>query len=391
MKFLIALVLLCPLSIKAQDFNEWKDSRIFSVGKEKARAHFIPFANEEELATKSSRVYSLNGQWLFNWSKNFASSPNGFHLKGADLSDFAPMDVPSNWQLKGYGIPIYTNVRYPFPANTRGTVPTENNPVGSYIKDFQLPDTFDQDKVILHFAGVKSGFYAWLNGEYLGYSQGSMTPAEFDVSTKIKPGKNRLAVKVIRWTDGAYLEDQDMWRFSGIYRDVYLIGTPKVNMRDIHVRTDVDTRTYKSSLLDVEVTLDNEIPLEIMRNKEYRVQAQLIAPSGELKWQKTRIAKFTAGERSLRIIDQIDDIMLWTAETPNLYQLRLGLYSPEETLLEITKLAIGFRKVSMDGRQLFINGRPLVLKGVNRHEHDPDRGRVMTRELMIKDILLKSA
>ncbi|RLD55804.1 MAG: beta-galactosidase, partial [Bacteroidetes bacterium] len=240
---LITLSLYSSSNVYGQEsVHNWENSEIFGINKEEAHSTAIPFATFEEAKEaewKRSPYYKLlNGNWKFNWVPKPADRPENFYKIGYDISEWNEIPVPSNWQMNGYGIPIYVNVKFPFVIVDPPNIPHDNNPVGSYRRDFTIPDNWDDREIFIHFAGVKSAFYIWVNGEKVGYSQGSMTPAEFNLTSYLKKGKNVLAVEVYRWSDGSYIEDQDMWRLSGIYRAVFLFSTPKIHIRDFFIKTD---------------------------------------------------------------------------------------------------------------------------------------------------------
>ena len=234
--------------------NDWENSEIFGINNEGAHNTAIPFATFDQ-AKKGDRESSpfyklLNGKWKFNWVPKPADCPLEFYKTDYDVSSWDEIPVPINWQLCGYGIPIYLNTDYAFGVVNPPYIPHDNNPVGSYRRNFTVPDNWDEREVFIHFAGVKSAFYIWVNGEKVGYSQGSMTPAEFNLTAYLKDGENVLAVEVYRWSDASYIEDQDMWRLSGIFRDVFLFSTPKIHIRDSFIKTDLD-KIYKDAQFTV--------------------------------------------------------------------------------------------------------------------------------------------
>jgi len=222
---------------------DWENPDVVGINKEPGHCTLIPYSGIEtalKADRKASRFYkSLNGNWKFHWVNKPADRPLDFYKPDYDISTWKLIPVPSNWQMHGYGIPIYLNVPYPFPANPP-YIPHDYNPVGSYRRKFTIPDDWKDRRIFLHFDGVKSAFYLWINGQKVGYSQDSMTPAEFNITQYLKSGENILSVEVYRWSDGSYLEDQDMWRLSGIYRNVYLFAAPQVHISDFFVRTDLD-------------------------------------------------------------------------------------------------------------------------------------------------------
>ncbi|MBY9011346.1 MAG: beta-galactosidase, partial [Candidatus Lokiarchaeota archaeon] len=267
---------------RSNEIPEWENFTIFGIGKEKAHSTLIPFESfDEALGNREDSKYFklLNGNWKFNWVKTPRERPMEFYLEDFEVDSWEEIDVPSNWQMRGYGIPIYTNVKYPYSINTKEIPKIDHNynPVGSYRKNFTIPAKWSDREVIIHFAGVKSAFYIWINGKKVGYSQGSMTPAEFNITDYIKSGNNFLAVEVYRWSDGSYLEDQDMWRFSGIYRDVYLYATPKIHIRDFFAQCELD-ENYQHAILNVKVkvintgkedTKQNEIEVSLMDEEQH--------------------------------------------------------------------------------------------------------------------------
>ena len=240
---------------------DWEDPQIIGKNKELAHNTLIPFIDVGS-ALKGKKhsqfYYSLNGVWKFNWVKKPADRPINFYEADFNDSNWDSIDVPSNWQMRGYDVPIYTNIKYPYSINTKKIpgIDHENNPVGSYRRVFKIPDEWQDREIFIHFGGVKSAFYIWINGEEVGYSQESMTPAEFNITKYVKKESNLVAVEVYRWSDGSYLEDQDMWRFSGIFREVYLFSTPKVHLRDFFAHCELD-EAYKDAILKLRVKIQN--------------------------------------------------------------------------------------------------------------------------------------
>ncbi|MGL6173203.1 MAG: sugar-binding domain-containing protein, partial [Cellulosilyticaceae bacterium] len=259
---------------------EWQDPSIVQIGRQPARAYYIPFASFETALSHHkglSPYYKLlNGQWQFSYYEKYIDSPSDFYSPDFDASLWSLLPVPSNWQLHGYDIPQYTNVNYPFPVDPP-YVPNEN-PVGLYIKEFTLPSNWEGKKVYINFEGVNSCFYIWLNGTYLGYSQGTHIPAEFDLTNALLPGQNKLAIKVLKWCDGSYLEDQDFYRLSGIFRDVYLLAREPVHIRDCFSQVDLDA-TYTKGFLSVTLDFTNDY--------EGPVEASLFDPNHQLLTTQT--------------------------------------------------------------------------------------------------------
>jgi beta-galactosidase len=379
-------------SAQEEPLADWENPAMIGRNKEPAHCTVVPFP-DRTAALQGTReaspfVRSLNGTWKFLWSPRPGARPVTFHAEGFDTADWDEIPVPSNWQMHGHGIPIYTNVTYPFPRNPP-KIPHDNNPVGSYLRSFELPDSWQGRPVFLHFAGVKSAFYVWINGRQVGYSQGSMTPAEFDVTSFVKPGNNRIAVEVYRWSDGSYLEDQDFWRLSGIYRDVFLFSTPPVHLHDFFVRCDLDEQ-YRDALLRVTATIRNygkkdSAPRELCVTL---LDDEGMPAAGGMMMSIKHPSIVAGAEFRPEMTGRIVAPRLWTAETPNLYTVLFELKDDAGQVLEARSCRFGFREVEIRDRQLFINGVSVKLKGVNRHEHDPDRGRAVTEESMIRDIEL---
>ncbi|HNX04416.1 MAG TPA: glycoside hydrolase family 2 TIM barrel-domain containing protein [Opitutales bacterium] len=335
---------------------------------------------------KSPYYLTLSGEWKFNWVDNPAKRPTDFFKTDFDDSGWKTIPVPSNVELEGYGIPIYTNIQYPFGAPTPPTIPGDYNPVSSYRRNFTVPEGWDGREIFLTFGGVNSFFYLWVNGEKVGFSKDSRTPATFDVTKYLKKGENSVAVQVFRWNDGSYLEDQDFWRLSGIIRDVYLWSAPKVCIYDFEVATDV-SEDLEESTLRVRATLANASD----------AGAAVLLSASLCDWQGVTVATIpevkaevgadgTASVALERVISPSP--ALWNAETPNLYSLFITLKDAEGRTLETVPWRVGFRRVDIRNGQLLVNGTPILIRGVNRHEWDPDKGQVMTRERMLQDILL---
>ena len=379
---------------KSNQMPDWENPTIFSIGKEKAHSTLTPFENfNEALGNREDSKYfkNLNGNWKFNWVKTPVERPKEFYKEDFLVDDWEEIDVPSNWQMRGYGIPIYTNVNYPFSINTEEIPKIDHNynPVGSYRRIFTIPEDWVEREVFIHFAGVKSAFYIWLNGEEVGYSQGSMTPAEFNITKYIKPGNNILAVEVYRWSDGSYLEDQDMWRFSGIFRDVYLYATPKIHVQDFFVQCELDEK-YEHAILKVKVKIRNSGNKEFKQNKleiSLKNEKQQFVGSEILMSESFTINSNT--EHLMELQTDIKNPNKWTGETPYLYDLFLRIKNSEGKSIEVEHCKIGFRKIEINDKGSFlINGKSIIFKGVNRHEHDPDHGRAIPYERMLQDILV---
>ncbi|MDA3924021.1 MAG: DUF4981 domain-containing protein [Kiritimatiellae bacterium] len=392
------LGMLLIANFAAAQHPDWENERMIGKNKEPGHVTYIPYATESQAlsgAARESPFYeSLNGDWKFNWAKQPSERPETFFKPEYDVSKWATIPVPSNWQIEGYGTPIYTNSKYPFNRNppfVMGEVPenwtaaTSPNPVGSYRRTFEIPANWSGREIFLHFAGVQSAMYVWVNGSEVGYSEGSMTPAEFNITSYLRPGENTLACEVYRWCDGSYLEDQDFWRLSGIYRDVYLFATPAIQIRDFFVLPDL-IDNYTNGKLDITAKIRN---LSKKRSGVFSVEAKLLDAEGkQVSEGDIPVEGVNTGEEeTANLALQVPDVKKWSAETPYLYTLILSLNQGKETT-EVLTCKTGFRKIEVKDQQVFINGKSVLFKGVNRHEIDPDRGRVVTEDMMLKDILL---
>jgi beta-galactosidase len=375
---------------------EWQNPEVTDVGTEAPRASFCPYPDAAGALTfepeKSERRISLNGVWRFKWCRNPFETPEGFFNAGFDASSWDYIPVPSNWQVYGqnhgrnYDKPFFSNIRHPFPADPP-KVPHDDNPTGLYRTAFTLPDGWKNRIVFLNFGGVQSAFYLWINGKQVGYSEDAFTPAEFNITAFLKPGENVLAAEVLHHSDASYLEDQDYWRLAGIFRDVELTARPAVHIRDLQAVTDLDDR-YADAVLSVKVSLRNG---GAAAAASHSVVVRLENAEGKPVLAKTLLSrgKIGPGEDSvLSLSERVADPMKWTAETPNLYTLTVQVLDPDLKTLEAAAVRIGFREVSIRDGLLLLNGQPIKFKGVNRHEFDPDNGRVVSKEIMIKDLIL---
>ncbi len=372
--------------------ENWENPQVNQLNREPMHNTLMPYENFEKAAAakrfESKYFYSLNGQWKFNFVNKPDDRPKDFYKLNYDVSSWKEITVPSNWQFQGYDVPIYRNSTYPFVANPP-FIQKNFNPVGSYRREFEVPADLKGGQIFLNFDGVESAMNIWLNGEYLGYSEDSRLPAEFNVTKYLKDGKNTLAVEVFRWCDGSYLEDQDFWRLSGIFRNVFLIAAPDVHLRDFEIRTNLDD-AYKDAELLVVSKIKNygvnpaeKIKLEITLLDEKN------NPVGEKVLLKAeRPYLFPGGENVIPLKTNITEPKKWSAEEPNLYTLILALKDKDGNVLEYESAKIGFRKSEIKDGYFLVNGKPVLVKGVNRHEHDPKLAHYMTDELMIKDIKL---
>lgn len=365
---------------------DWENPNIISINKEKPHTTFIPYDKVESLIKddykKSPYYRSLNGLWKFHWSERPALRPEKFYIDKFDVSNWKEIPVPANWQMHGYDYPIYTNMEYPFPRNAPH-IPHDFNPVGSYKRWFEIPESWKNREIFIHFGAVKSAFYIWVNGKQVGYSQGSKTPAEFNITKYINDGRNSLAVEVYRWCDGSYLEDQDFWRVSGIERDVFLYSTPKAHICDFFVKSGLDS-TYTKGILNLDVEINNHLSENI---SDYTLKTSVIH-EGQNLYSDTKTINDLDTVATISFSSVIAGINPWSAEHPNLYDLVLELFDNNGKVTQVSGCKIGFRNVTIKNGQLLINGVPILLKGVNRHEHDPVTCHVVSEESMIRDIEL---
>ncbi len=388
--------------------NYWENETIFAENKEPGHATYIPYATENEMIAdkefyatpwttpESSRYLLLNGDWAFHFVSEPSLRPQDFYKEDYDVSGWDKIPVPSNWEMQGYDRPIYANVEYPH-SNTPPYINSRHgfndggenygiNPVGSYVCFFDLPEGWQEERTFIHFGGIYSAAFVYLNGQYVGYSQGANNVAEFDLSKYVRPGRNRLAVQVFRWCDGSYIECQDMFRMSGIFRDVYLYSTPKVSVRDHYITSEITPQTgYKEGTLSVAMKIDNRDGLNGCKD----INIKLLSPDGNLQAEKTVKADYTPEEKEIeaQISFNMKDLLPWTAETPNLYTVEIiQSENGKEEMAFSTKY--GFRDIRITGSIVLINGQRVFFKGVNRHDTHPIYGHAVTTEAMMKDILL---
>lgn len=361
---------------------DWENPAVNARGKLPATATHFPFESRAAALkgdfTRSSRYQTLDGQWSFNFSPSSDSVPDGFQLPGYDVESWKTIKVPAMWQAEGYDQARYNNIVYPFPAN-RPLIPHATNPVGSYRRTFELPATWANQDVILHIGAAGSAYQVWVNGVEVGYSEDSKLPSEFDITRLVKPGqKNIVALQVHRWSDGSYLEDQDFWRVSGIERSVYLKAVPKARVNDLFVRAGLD-KNYRDGVLSTDVSLSP-------RNQPVTVRMSLLDGNQTVLTREARVAAGAAHVETLAA--PVPGVRQWTAETPNLYTLLLEIFDGNGKLIQATPQRIGFRTVEIKNGLVTVNGRPIILRGINRHEHDPETFHVMSEASMRRDIEL---
>jgi beta-galactosidase len=389
----ISLSVSAPQQPAATQLEEWEDISVPSRNAEPMHVTYIPYDTTAQALRndfKGSPYYlSLNGLWKFKWVPKPADRPVDFFKDGYDVSPWADFPVPSNWEFKGYGTPRYMNSDYTFGPEPPQPpkVPRDANPVGSYKRTFRIPPHWQGREVFLHFGGVNSAFYVWVNGQQVGYSQDSKTPAEFNITRYLREGENTVAMQVYRYSVGSYLEAQDMWRISGVEREVYLFSTSRVHIRDFFARAGLDEK-FVDGNLRVTVSLRNLLDRATAR---YRVRLQLYDSRRRPVFSKPLVqeADLAAGATAeVEFAQSVPSPAHWTAETPNLYSLVLTLTDAKDKVLEVVTSKVGFRNVEIRGGQLLVNGVPIYIKGVNRHEHDPVEAKVMSEELLRKDIQL---
>jgi beta-galactosidase len=391
-----SLFLACfSLGAYAQAVPEWQDPQVISINTEKPRADFIPYPTEKSALAmngKSPFVQSLNGSWKFKWASHPSKAQLNFYDPKVSDANWENIPVPSNWQVVGaregrrYDRPIFTNIKHPFKA-TPPRITADTNAVGMYRTTFTVSEEVKDKQVFLHFGGVQSACYVWLNGVAIGYHEDGMTPFEFDITEDVKPGVNNLAVEVINWSDGSYLEDQDYWRLSGIFRDVNLLLLPKAMLTDYSVRTVLDAN-HENATLKLSAFVKNYGQQPIHAHQVlftlYDASKSVVAtPVSQM------VGTLEMGrEGTVRAEMPVANPAKWSAETPHLYTLTIQLMNSDGKVLEAASQRVGFRDVKIKGGQLLVNGKAVMIKGVNRHEFDPETGRVISRESMIRDITL---
>ncbi|MEG1543143.1 MAG: glycoside hydrolase family 2 TIM barrel-domain containing protein [Tannerellaceae bacterium] len=382
-------LLLLATALQAQTANFWENPKLVNEGVEKPRATFVPYEGKAQAMTgdkyNTPFVHSLNGTWRFNFSDKPSNRPLDFYKTDYVANHWKDIEVPSNWEMQGFGVPVYTNVPYIFPHNPP-FLDNEDLPVGSYRTTFNIPEGWEGREVILHFESIAGAATVWVNGERIGYSKVSKMAAEFDITKVLKPGKNLLAVEVFKWSDASYLEDQDFWRLAGIERDVFLIARPKVSIEDFFALGDLD-KSYKNGVFSMDVNVRN---FTDQPANGYAVEVTLTDDSGkQLFVKKMPVQQVTAqGEEKITFTQPVGSPKLWSAEFPNLYDVTLALKDAAGETVELTALKTGFRKIEMKNGQVFINGTPIIIRGTNIHEHHPRTGHTLTNETRLQDIRL---
>ncbi|WP_256717939.1 glycoside hydrolase family 2 TIM barrel-domain containing protein [Shewanella sp. UCD-KL12] len=379
-----SLLCTCLTSQLSLAGERWQDHTIFEINKEAPHASFFPYSSEFNAKKgdhrRSNNFLNLNGIWAFHYAKNPKSAPADFASDNYDSTHWSTIKVPGNWETQGYGHAIYLDERYPF-TTTWPDAPNDHNPTGSYRREITLPEQWQNKQVFFHVGAARSSFALYVNSKEVGYSQGAKTPAEFNITKYLKPGKNLIAMKIIRWSDASYLESQDMLRMSGIERDVYLYAAPQQRIKDIDASYQLNNSLTQADMT-LKLTLENH-----QQSQPVSLSYQVISPTGK---------SLASGEQSLTLSGEQDTELkfsikqpaLWSAETPSLYKLIVNMRDSEQRLLQSSTQALGFRHIEIKSGQLLVNNKAITIRGVDRHETDPQTGHVVSRESMEKDIRL---
>ena len=364
----------------------WENPEIFKINKEDGHAIMMPFDNEKDAlsANESNYKQSLNGKWKFYWQRGLKNQPENFQLTSFDDSHWDEINVPSVWQTQGYSVPYYYASTFPKAfSRSKGKIPSidhDMQEIGFYRKSFTLNENFNDREIFLHFGAAKSALEVYVNGEFVGYSQGSMTPHEFNVTKVLKSGENVITAKLYRYSDGSYLEDQDMWWLCGIYREVYLFAEPKLCLRDFYFKTDFD-----DSYTDSNVTLNMYINNYNNIRGKMTASAKLIDSNGKEILLGTKETDLSGGDEAVTFTETVKAPEKWSAETPNLYTLVMTI-ELDGKIICVKTYKVGFKKVEIKGEKIYYNGMPLMIKGVNRHDFDCDNGWAVPRERYTQDL-----
>ena len=392
--------------VEAPRGNVWEDQTFFEENKEPAHATFIPYTSTEAmlsdanyekpwLTPEKADYLSLNGVWKFNLVPDPLSRPGekDFWGNNADVSAWDDIDVPSCWGMKGYDLPMYINVEYAFlnnpPYVVNKVVGVGDNPVGSYRRTFTLPEGWNSKNVFLHFDGLYSAAFVWINGQYVGYTQGGNNDHEFDISEHVTTGENNICVQVFRWSDASYLEGQDMFHMSGMHRDVYLYATPKTFVRDHYITAELNS-DYTSGKMDVEIEVENRG--EAIAKKE--ISISLLDPDGMLVAKRDISDQYEAGSKVIKSVtfENLQSLAAWTAETPTLYTVVVSQKDEQENEEMVFSTKYGFRDIKISNGVVLINGKRVFFKGVNTQDTHPIHGRSIDVATMLKDIeMMKQA
>nr|WP_314559346.1 glycoside hydrolase family 2 TIM barrel-domain containing protein [uncultured Capnocytophaga sp.] len=390
--FLIITSLLAGSVLKAQQLDSiFENPALQEINRLPMRASYFPYESvqkaQEANADKSARFVSLNGLWSFLWKEDYRELPTDFYKTDFKEDQWKKIPVPANWEVEGYGVPIYVNASYEF--NQKNPTPPDipddmKQNGGVYRKTFTLPATWQDEKVFLHLGAVKSAFKLYVNGKFVGVGKDSKLASEFDITPYVVAGKNLIAMEVRRWTDASYLECQDMWRFSGISRDCYLYMRPKIHFYDLSIQSGLD-KSYSNGKLSVQAEVWNS---SIIDASKYKVELSLYDNTELIYQQKKETAglKKAFGKTELQFVAELPQIKQWSAETPYLYRLQMVLYDAKGEVKEVVNRQVGFRSIEIDGANILVNGKRVLFKGVNRHETDPYTGQVVSRETMEDDV-----
>lgn len=373
-----------PMQLSTQGYD-WRNPAVFERNRLPARASFYAFWQDpghyQDTPWDKANYQSLNGTWKFAYATSPLVGDMEFAAATFNDTEWGNIRVPGNWDLQGYGTPNYVNMRVEFDETLKaGDIPLEQNATGRYRRWFELPASWDDKLVTLHLGAVKSAVKVWVNGQEVGYSQDSKTPAEFDITPFLTLGSNLIALEVYQWSDGTYLELQDMWRLSGIERDVYIYARPKQHIADISTNATLDD-SYRDGLLTLDIDLNG-----VDNTTQLQVSTALLGPDETSLASQT--VKIDAGVGAATFDFRVADVLAWSAETPHLYHLRIELKNAESDTLEVVRTRIGFRRSELRNGNILINGKVVLFKGVNRHEHDPDTGHVISRDSMRRDMAL---
>ena len=400
------LLLISNVYVFAEEKNDWENQYVFAINKEDGHATYMPYPNREEIfkderrvrfpwvTSKSPYFKSLNGKWVFSLVDEPSKRPLDFMKEGYNFSNWDTIPVPSNWEMLGYDQPLYCNVEYPHESNYPYIQRREGydgygvNPVGSYHKVVTVPANWNGKQIFLHFGGIYSAAYVWINGEKVGYTQGANNDHEFDITPYVKPGKeNRIDVQVFRWCDGSYLECQDMFRMSGIYRDVYMFATPKAFIRDYYITSELNPeKGYKEGNVKIEGWINNRGVNPATSTLNVVIES---LKGDTIACFEPQTVTVKAGEEAKVTLNaQIKNIELWSAEHPNLYNTIITLKNSEGVEEEAFLVKYGFRDIKIKNAQFLLNGTPIILKGANRHDTHPVFGRAVNLASMLKDVLM---
>jgi beta-galactosidase len=393
MAMALCMIMTCLHAQTEAELNAWNDVNVYEINRLYPRTNVVPVGEQWSQC--------LNGVWKFNWVDSPSKAPADFYMEDYDASNWKTIKVPANWELNGYGTPIYVNVDNEFRPNEPPFAPTKDNPVGCYLTEFNLPETWVNRLTFINFGAVKSAYYVWVNGQFVGFTEDAKTNAEFDITPYVKVGKNTLAVKVYRFSNGSYFECQDFWRLSGIERDVTLYSKPALNIYDYEVHAGLD-KTYQNGTFSIKVKLQsntNKIPkkstlivgaYEGPETQGYpeNILFTITKALDELAFTQAEDGYYYADVELSVDSKEIGKVKPWSAESPNLYQLRMSLMDKKAKSIEKLTSSFGFRTSEIKDGKLLINGQYVLIKGVNRHEHDPYKGHVISHESMERDIAL---